>query len=155
MSAELTLPEETQTVESESLPDYPLFRGLSGRHRKTLAECSERASFDAGETVVETGEPTDRFYLVTSGSIGLETPGALPTEPVKTVGPGGILGWSWLFPPYFWQFNAIAKEPTEAIYFSTSRLCQACDRDREFGFQLFKLMSPATAALSSSTERGI
>jgi CRP/FNR family transcriptional regulator, cyclic AMP receptor protein len=153
MSDNLTSPENAPAVEAETLPDHPLFRGLSGRHRQILAECSERASFDAGETVVETGELTDRFFVVTRGSIGVEAPGAPPSQKVKTIGPGGILGWSWLFPPYYWQFDAIAKEPTEAIFFSTSRLCQECDRDREFGFQLFKLMSPATASLSSLLER--
>jgi CRP/FNR family transcriptional regulator, cyclic AMP receptor protein len=152
MSADLLEKQDAQPVAVELLPDYPLFRGLSGHHRQILAECLERATFKAGETVVETGEPTDRFYVVTSGSIDLESPGALPNEKVQTVGPGGILGWSWLFPPYFWHVNAVAKERTEALFFSTSRLCQACYQDREFGFQLFKFLSPATAALASSRE---
>ena len=76
-----------------------------------------------------------------SGSIGLETLGARAPLRVQTIGPGDILGWSWLFPPYYWHFNAIADEPTEAIFFYGSRLRQECDRDHDFGYELFKRMS--------------
>jgi CRP/FNR family cyclic AMP-dependent transcriptional regulator len=149
MNTDLRSREDAQAVDAESLPDYPLFRSLSVQHRQTLAQCSQRASFDTGDKVVETGDLTEGFFVVTGGSISLESPDTYPAEHVRTLGPGDILGWSWLFPPDYWQFNAVAKEATEAIFFSTSRLCQACDKDRNFGFQLFKLMSPATAAMSS------
>jgi hypothetical protein len=48
---------------------------------------------------------------------------------------------SWAFPPYYWHFNAIADEPTEAIFLYGSRLRQECDRDHDFGYELFKRMS--------------
>ena len=68
MNANLTTPDSKQAYTAESLPDYPLFDGLSERHRQILAECSMRASFNAGEVVVEAGEPAKCFYLVVSGS---------------------------------------------------------------------------------------
>jgi hypothetical protein len=34
---------------------------------------------------------------------------------VLTVGAGEVLGWSWLVPPYRWNFDARALEPTRAI----------------------------------------
>jgi len=141
MNANSTAPEGKRAFTAESLPDHPLFRGLSGRHRQILADCSMHASFSAGEVVVETGEPANCFYLVVSGSIGLETLGARAPLRVQTIGPGDILGWSWLFPPYYWHFNAIADEPTEAIFFYGSRLCQECDRDPDLGYELFKRMA--------------
>jgi CRP/FNR family transcriptional regulator, cyclic AMP receptor protein len=151
MNANSTTLEGKQSVTVDSLPEHPLFRGLSERHRQIMTECSERASFDAGEVVVETGEPTDRFFLLVSGSIRVETRGERDPVKVQTIGPGGILGWSWLFPPSCWNFDAIAEEPTEAIFFSSSRLCQACNRDREFGLELFRRMSPAKRSQGFST----
>jgi CRP-like cAMP-binding protein len=141
MNANSTLPDGKRAFTAESLPDHPLFRGLSERHRQILAECSMPASFTAGESVVETGEPANCFYLVITGSIGLETLGSRAPMRVQTIGPGDILGWSWLFPPYYWHFNAIADEATEAIFFYGSRLRQECDRDHDFGYELFKRMS--------------
>ena len=100
-----------------------------------------RASFGRGKTVVETGEPANCFYLLISGSLGLETPGARIPLQVQTVGPGEILGWSWLFPPDCWHFDAIAAEPTETIFFHGSRLRQECERDQTLCYELFTRMA--------------
>ncbi len=141
MNAIMPPPEAKRAFTAESLPDHPLFQGLSGRHRQILAESAMHASFAEGEVVVETGEPANCFYLVVSGLIVLETLGARAPMRVQTIGSGDILGWSWLFPPYYWHFNAIADKPTEAIFFYGSRLRQECDRDHDFGYELFKRMS--------------
>jgi CRP-like cAMP-binding protein len=141
MNAYLTTREIEQPIAVESLPDQPLFRGMTEAHRKIMAECSARATFCEGEAVVETGDPTDCFYLVVSGLIGLVTPGACADSPLRTISPGEILGWSWLFPPDCWQFDAIAIAPTEVILFQVTHLCQECSRDHGFGFELFKRMA--------------
>jgi CRP/FNR family transcriptional regulator, cyclic AMP receptor protein len=126
---------------AETLPEHPLFAGLNVHFRRILAECAMRADFEAGDRVVEAGEPANCFYLVIQGSIDLETPGLRMPAPVQTVGAGDILGWSWLFPPYFWHFDALAKESTQTIFFYGSRLRQQCDRDHDFGYELIKNMS--------------
>src|ERR1700691_3262524 len=156
MNANSTAPEGKRAFMAESIPDHRLFRGLSERHRQILAECSMPASFSAGDLVVETGEPANCFYLVITGSIGLETLGSRAPMRVQTIGPGDILGWSWLFPPYYWHFNAIADEQTQAIFFYGSRLRQECDRDHDFGYELFKRMSQILVSrLQTTRERWI
>jgi len=141
MNVNLMAPGAKTAFTAESLPDHPLFHGLTGRHRHTLAECSMPASFEPGEIIVELGEPANCFYLVISGLIGLESLGAPSPLRVQTIGPGDILGWSWLFSPYYWHFNAIAEEPTETVFFYGSRLLQECDRNHDFGYELFRRMS--------------
>src|SRR5580658_11168399 len=141
MNDTLTAPKEKTAFIAEPLPEHPLFQGMGERDRHILAECSMRASFEPGTVVVETGEPANCFYLIVSGLVALETTGDLSPLRVQTIGPGDVLGWSWLFPPYCWHFNAIAKEQTEAIFFYGSRLRQECDRNHDFGYELFKRMS--------------
>lgn len=141
MNVNLMAPGAKTAFTAESLPDHPLFHGLTGRHRHILAECSMPANFEPGDTIVEMGEPANCFYAVITGLIGLESFGAPSPLRVQTIGPGDILGWSWLFSPYYWHFNAIAEVPTEAIFFYGSRLRQECDRDHDFGYELFKRMS--------------
>ncbi|MGO8700469.1 MAG: Crp/Fnr family transcriptional regulator [Limisphaerales bacterium] len=136
---------------AESLPAHPLFHGLSGRHRHILADCSMPATFVVGDLIVETGEPANCFYLVIDGLIGLEFPSALSTLRVQTIGSGDILGWSWLFSPYYWHFNAVAELPTETIFLYGSRLRQECDRDHDFGYELFKRMSGILVARLQAT----
>lgn len=126
---------------AESLPEHPIFKGLAVNFRQILAECGMRTDFEAGDTVVEAGEAANGFYLVIHGSIDLETPGLHESSRVQTIGEGDILGWSWLFPPYYWHFNAVAREPVQTIFFFGSRLRQQCDRNHDFGYELIKGMS--------------
>jgi CRP/FNR family transcriptional regulator, cyclic AMP receptor protein len=139
MTAAQPMPRAAFTA--DSLPAHPLFHGLSNRHRHILAECSLPAHFSPGEIVVHAGEPANCFYLVINGLVGLEAPGASVPTRVQTIGSGDILGWSWIFPPYYWHFDAVAEENTNAIFFYGSRLRQECDRDHDFGYELFKRMS--------------
>ncbi len=141
MNESLTAPKSKSAYATDALPEHPLFQGLRDRHRQILAECSMRATFQPGMQVVATGEPANCFYLIVSGRIALETLGAYSPLRVQSIGPGDVLGWSWLFPPYCWHFNAIAEEPTETIFFYGSRLRQLCDQNHDFGYELFKRMS--------------
>lgn len=60
---------------------------------------------------------------------------------IDTIGAGGLLGWSWMMPPYKWRFTARAVEPTEAIYFAGTILREYCERDPALGFELHKRLS--------------
>jgi CRP/FNR family transcriptional regulator, cyclic AMP receptor protein len=128
--------------ESKSLPpffkdlaDHPFLNGLDARHLNTLAECAMQTSFKAGETIFRQGDPANRFYLLKNGRVSLETSnGAV----VQTIGAGDVLGWSWLFPPYFWSFDARAVEPTEAIFIYGSRLRELCEADHDLGYEIMK-----------------
>jgi hypothetical protein len=49
---------------------------------------------------------------------------------------GDVLGWSWLFPPYFWRFDARTLDPTEAIFFYAAPLRNECEIDHDLGYEL-------------------
>ena len=48
------------------------------------------------------------------------------------------MGWSWLFPPYRWHLDAIAREPVAAVAFDAACLRAKCDEDHELGYQLMR-----------------
>src|SRR5262249_12868584 len=60
---------------------------------------------------------------------------------IDRIGAGGLLGWSWMFPPYAWQFTARAVEPTTAIFFYGTILREYCEKDHSLGYELLKRMS--------------
>jgi CRP-like cAMP-binding protein len=157
MSESVTLTKKPRfDFKAETLPEHPLFTGLSLPFRQILAECAMRADFEAGDTVVEAGQPANCIYLVVKGTIDLETPELRTPSRVQTLGAGDILGWSWLFPPYFWHFNALAREPTQSIFFYGSRLRQQCDRNHDFGYELIKGISQILIAhLQADRQRWI
>jgi hypothetical protein len=57
---------------------------------------------------------------------------------VQILGPGDVLGWSWLFPPFTWHFRALALEPTNAIVLDGAHLLVTAERNRDFGYELMK-----------------
>lgn len=60
---------------------------------------------------------------------------------IETISSGDLLGWSWMFPPYTWQFTARAVEPTPAIFFYGTILREYCEKDHSLGYELLKRMS--------------
>ena len=51
---------------------------------------------------------------------------------------GDVLGWSWLFPPFSWNFQARAIEPTSAIVLSGAHLLVTAEGNHDFGYELMK-----------------
>lgn len=124
------------------LTQHPFLHGLNRNQLLLLADCALTAHFKKGQIIFREGEKADRFYLIESGRVILESSGAL-SEPlvIETIGAGDLLGWSWMMPPYVWHFTARAIDPTEAIYFSGDLLRTYCSRDHSLGFELHKRMS--------------
>lgn len=117
------------------LADHPFAAGLSDDHLAALAACSAGiVSWDAGTAVLVTGERADVCYLVVSGSLSVsaESPG-VGKRNIQTVHGGGVLGLSWLFPPYRWIFDSETLEPTTAVALDAGRLRATIEEQPEFG----------------------
>lgn len=118
---------------------HPFCRGMSPAHLRILADWAMPARFEKDERVFREGDPANRFYLILTGDVALETyVKDWGTTLIQTLGPGDVLGWSWLFPPYYWHFDARALQPTSAIFFYATRLRERCEQDHEFGYELMK-----------------
>lgn len=126
----------------ETLVASPFLDQMEARHLKIMAESAMQSSFDAGESVFREGDVANRFYLIQEGSVALESRsrGRDPIH-IQTIGEGDVLGWSWLFPPYLWHFDARAIDPVKVVFIYGSRLREHCEEDHEFGYELVKRMS--------------
>lgn len=128
----------TQTLEP-LLAEHPFFRGLEPHYLSLLVGCAANVRFDAGEYIFREGEDANEFYIIRHGKVALElfTPerGILT---IQTLGAGDVLGWSWLFPPYRWRFDARARELTRAIALDGTCLRRKCDEDHSLGYELVK-----------------
>ena len=98
--------------------------------------------FAAREYLFRGGEFANRFYLIEQGMVVLEAlDGKGNCVAIEEVGAGKLVGWSWLFPPYIWHFDARAAETTTALFFYGTILREYCAKDPSLGFELFKRMS--------------
>jgi CRP-like cAMP-binding protein len=113
--------------------------GMKPEHLNRLVDAAMFKQFERDELVFREGDPANRFYLICHGKIALESRRNDESAPlVQFVGEGDVLGWSWLFPPHYWHFDARAIEPTLAIFFYGTRLREQCEHDPEFGYDLMK-----------------
>lgn len=119
------------------IADVPLLGGLDSDRLALLVGCAKNVRFAAGEKLFRHGEPADTFYVVRYGSVALET--FVPTRGavvIETVEAGDVLGWSWLFPPYRWHFDARALTLVRALAFDGTCLRQKCEIDPALGYDL-------------------
>lgn len=127
------------TANELSLTSHPFLQGLSGEHLETIATLAMPVSYEAGETIFKEGDLADRFYLLLTGSVILSAKGEDGDRlPIQQLGPGEVLGWSWLFEPYSWQYDAVAALPTTAIFLYGTWLRDQCDKDPALGYEIMK-----------------
>jgi CRP/FNR family cyclic AMP-dependent transcriptional regulator len=125
-----------QTLES-LLAETPFLEGLGQPELALLAGCAQNVRFAAGEQLFREGEAADTFYVVRHGSVALETfvPARGPVV-IETIESGDVIGWSWLFPPYRWHFDARALTVVRAVAFDGACLRRKCDEDPVLGYAL-------------------
>jgi CRP-like cAMP-binding protein len=134
------------TIETEPLATrvalHPFLAGMTRPQLTLLTDCAMAAHFKKGQTILREGEFANRCYLIETGKVVLESMGSFG-EPlmIETIGAGDLLGWSWMFPPYTWQFSARAIEPTTAIFFYGPILREYCEKDHPLGYELLKRIS--------------
>ena len=73
-------------------------------------------------------------------ALELTAPGRAPLV-LETVGEDGVLGWSWLVPPYKWFCDARAVEPTDVVVLDGACLRGKCDADPALGYALLTRVS--------------
>jgi CRP-like cAMP-binding protein len=124
------------------LAGHRFLKGMSRHHLELLALCATPTEFDKGQIIFREGDPANGFYLLETGSVVLEgkTRAGQPVV-IDTVTAGEPLGWSWLFPPYIWEFDARATKVCTAICLSGIMLRQHRDEDLTLSHELHKRVS--------------
>jgi CRP/FNR family transcriptional regulator, cyclic AMP receptor protein len=140
----------------DTFASHAFLQKLSERHLMTLASGARPFVAAVGELLGHEGLPANVFYLIQSGVVALETQqsGGQGVVRIQTVGPGEVIGWSWLVPPYQWQFDARAVEAVRGLAFDAAWLRDQCEQDHELGYHLLKaLVSVIANRLAAS--RGV
>lgn len=144
------------------------FGAVSARLQQRMAESAETLEVPPGGLVFSEGQHADALYVVESGTIQLSVNQRERDLAVASVGPGELLGWSWLVPPHSWDFDAVAvsgarlarvpaellrtamqDDPTDAAALSAAMLGVVSRRLRDTRIQLldlFALSEPGVGA---------
>jgi CRP-like cAMP-binding protein len=130
------------TIVEEVVARAPFFAGLDARAVAAIAGCAREVLLAEGDYLLREGSAADSFFVVRTGRVALEVhdPGAPGggSRVLETIEDGGVVGWSWLVPPYRWLFDARAVEPTLALHVDAARLRSVCERDPRLGYLLLQ-----------------
>ncbi len=120
---------------TETLDDIGVLRALDAGQRAAVAATARPVTFPAGSRIFAEGDAAEGCWLIRSGGCALRTemPGRGAVV-VQTLGPGDVLGVSWLVPPHRWQFEAVTTERLEALELDTAALRQRLAEDPALGY---------------------
>jgi CRP-like cAMP-binding protein len=124
-------------VTRSALATHPFLRGMTPGHLDALAEVGADVFFPAGHRIFEEGGFAGKFWLIQSGHAALDM--NVPGEGrviIDNVGMGQLLGCSWLFLPYEWEFGAVCSGPLHAFEFDAAAIRARCAADPLFGYEL-------------------
>ncbi|MFI7542470.1 cyclic nucleotide-binding domain-containing protein [Actinoplanes sp. NPDC049599] len=121
----------------------PVVAGLTREQLRSLCAAGRPAGYPTGARIFAEDTTADRFWLLTKGSAALDlrVPGRGP-QVIETLVAGSVLGWSWLHPPYRWQFGAVAREELDTVVFDAGAVRDRCDADPAFGYAVLRLFIP-------------
>ena len=124
------------------LSEQQFLAGMDEEHLQTIADCASYVRFEKGQFLFREGEYAGCFYIISKGKVALElfAPGRGPIT-VETMDDGDVLGWSWLFEPYRWHFDALAQTDVTAVSFNALCLRGKCDANHDLGYELVKRFS--------------
>jgi CRP/FNR family transcriptional regulator, cyclic AMP receptor protein len=135
------------------LREHPFFRDMDEGRLGVLAGCAANVVFQPGEFIVRAEQKAERFYVIRFGRVALESwPPEGGAIPIETVEAGDVLGWSWLFPPYKWHFDARAQTLVRALTLDGVCLREKCERDPSLGYDLVQRFAQVAVRRLEATQ---
>jgi CRP-like cAMP-binding protein len=123
-----------------------LLTALPPPQRERLMSIAREVSFPEDARIFEAGGTADRFWVIRSGAVSLDQRvTSLQRVTVASLGAGDLLGWSWLFPPYQWDFGAEAFSPVRAHEFEAAAVLKLCEEDPQLGLSLVRIVAEILA----------
>lgn len=109
---------------------HPSFNELPDSSLDFLADVGTERRYESGALIFEADGTADEFFVIRAGLVALQmtTPGREPLV-VETLGPGELLGVSWAFPPFRWNWTAIARGDVDVLAFDAGTIHDAAHED--------------------------
>ena len=102
-----------------------------------LAVAGRPAFYRAGTRLFREDAAAERFWLVHSGLVAIDfhVPGRGDIV-IETIGPGEVLGWSWLRPPHRWHFGAVVADDLRAVELDAHVVRELMAEAPDFGLEI-------------------
>jgi CRP-like cAMP-binding protein len=131
-----------QKALQEFMLTVPLFAEMSEDDLSTFAACGTEVTFKPDQKICKSSEDADFFYIIKEGRVAVELQiGEEEPIVIETLDPGEVLGWSWIFPPYKWQFDARSMDAVQAVAMDARCIRGKLDDNPRLGYWTMKQFS--------------
>jgi signal transduction histidine kinase len=106
---------------AKSLKHFEVFTELPEQALNEIARLTNQEEHSEGTTLFSEGSPADKLYLLLEGKISLEklvqlgSTGTPRRAPLNIAGPGNVVGWSSLVPPYTYTSFGVCIEDVKLL----------------------------------------
>jgi CRP/FNR family cyclic AMP-dependent transcriptional regulator len=124
-------------VTASGLVTQRFLHGMQASQLDALAQTASEVMLPAGHRIFAEGDYAGKFWLIESGFVALDV--LVPGEGqvvIGRVGIGGLVGWSWLLPPYQWLFGAVCASEVKAFQFHAQAVRDLCAVDPRLSDEL-------------------
>jgi|SaaInl7_135m_RNA_FD_contig_31_377195_length_3629_multi_12_in_0_out_0_4 CRP/FNR family transcriptional regulator, cyclic AMP receptor protein len=120
------------------LGSHPFFEGLPERHLEILVGCASNRVYYGGDVILRQGDDATEFFLIRHGRVAIEIPSPGGPRTIQSLGPGEVMGWSWMAKPYRDRFDARATELSRVIALDGKCLRDKFESDHELAYELLR-----------------
>jgi CRP/FNR family cyclic AMP-dependent transcriptional regulator len=130
----------------DHLAMHPFVADLPAGWLHRLAAYGRPVLRHPGVRLFHEGAPAANFWLLRTGAVALDfhVPGRGDIV-IERIGPEGVVGWSWLLPPYRWSLGAVVAAECQAIQFDAAAVRRLLAEDPEFGREMTTRFLAVTA----------
>lgn len=139
------------TLES-ALRRHKFTQGMTDTQIASLAALATEVDFDDNEMILEDGQRSQAFFLVTEGSVVVELRTPRFVVCVEAVAVDQAFGWSALLDQHDTAFQVRAREHTAALRLDGPALRALCHRDPALGVEILHRVLSLVAGRVRSTE---
>jgi CRP-like cAMP-binding protein len=121
----------------EVLKEHPFFKGISDEHLEFLVSVARPLRIEGNHFLFRQGSAADCFLVLHNGDMALELHfGAKGARIIQTVGPGEVVGWSWLYPPHRWMYDGRALNTVDCLCLDGEQVRTRMAEDHGFGYEV-------------------
>jgi len=121
----------------DRLAHVPLFAASSKRDLEFLASRVDEVQLKPGQTVIREGQPTESFFILTSGNVQVTRAG----KPVARLGPGEFFGEIGMLDRGPASATVVTDGPVEAMVLSHAQFRDAIKANNSLAMQVIAAMA--------------
>jgi CRP-like cAMP-binding protein len=137
---------------TDALRTHRFTTGLADGHIASLAAIARQVSFAENELILRTGQQSENFYLLLTGSVAVEARARAYTVCIQALVPGDAFGWSALLGHQDTIFQVRARENCTALCIAAPALISLFQQDSTLAAELLRRTLELLAGRVRATE---